>query len=145
MIVASGDDGSGVEYVTSQCSNHSGHLGLKIDGEGMGWGMADSVIDCCTLVHPRSWLAIAHQTHPPACEAPLLTSCIVCQSAVLGSWVGVRRILQLSLLLTASRVVLPKILVLMHRLRTCRTRQPQVGALSKSKARPEATAQSSRP
>ena len=31
---------------------------------------------------------------------------------VLGSWVGVRRLLHLSLFLTASRMVLPKILVL---------------------------------
>ena len=73
--------------------------------------------------------------HRPSCARPAIL-------LALGSWVGVRRLSHLSLLLTASRMVLPKILVLIlirsPPRRTSRSRPPRPRAPPTARAVPSA-------
>ena len=61
--------------------------------------------------HARvAWVAPADFRRVGACRDGALRTCVL----VLGYWVGARRPFHLSLFLTASRMVLPKILVLIE-------------------------------
>ena len=66
-----------------------------------------------SLVYRRSKLTqILKGSLNPVDARTIVIVCVSPSRSVLGSWVGARRLSHLSVLLTASRMVLPKILVL---------------------------------